>query len=113
MADKGRGGYPSDVMDEERRDCVLNRTLIDRATNQMISDRAPSDYLAQIKSTVNFPFDTVLRSHRLPPGDDSPLLRDDFETFLTWRQKVLWKEIQRVTGLMDAAIVEVTSVAIA
>src|SRR5439155_23301452 len=26
------------------RDCVLNRTLIDRITNRRISDRAPSDY---------------------------------------------------------------------
>jgi hypothetical protein len=92
---------------------VLNRTLIDRATNQMISDRAPSDYLAQIKNTLNFPFDTVLRSHCLPTGDHSPLLTDDFETFLTWRQKELWKEIQRVTGLKDADVLEAMSGAIA
>jgi hypothetical protein len=101
------------VSESKRRDCVLNRTLIDRATNQMISDRAPSDYLAQIKNTLNFPFDTVLRSHCLPTGDHSPLLSNDFETFLTWRQKELWKEIQRVTGLKDAAVLEATSGAIA
>lgn len=92
------------VTESKRRDCVLNRTLIDRATNQIISDRAPSDYLSQIKNTVNFPFDTVLKSHCLPTGSDSPLLTDDFESFLTWRQMELWKEIQRVTGLKDAAM---------
>jgi hypothetical protein len=94
------------VTDSKRRDCVLNRTLIDRATNQLISDRAPSDYLTQIKNTPNFPFDTILKSHCLPTADDSPLLTDDFEAFLTWRQKELWKEIQRVTGLKDAAVLE-------
>jgi hypothetical protein len=87
------------ISESKRRDCVLNRTLIDRTTNQMISDCAPSHYLAQIKNTVNFPFDTVLKSHCLPTGDTSSLLTDDFEAFLTWRQNELWKEIQRVTGL--------------
>jgi len=94
------------IKENKRRDCVLNRTLIDRSTNQMISDRAPSDYLAEIRKTPNFPFDSVLGSHCLPIGGDSPLISDDFEAFLTWRQENLWKEIQRVTGLKDAADLE-------
>jgi hypothetical protein len=91
------------ITQAKRRDCVLNRTLIDRTTNQMISDRAPSDYLADIKKTPNFPFDSVLTSHCLPAGNGSPLLSDDFEAFLTWRQEKLWKEIQGVTRLKEAA----------
>jgi hypothetical protein len=31
------------------RDCMLNRTLIDRTTNRRITDRAPADYMAQIR----------------------------------------------------------------
>ncbi len=88
------------------RDCVLNRTLIDRTTNQVISDRAPSDYLAEIRGTTGFPFEPVLASHGLPAGDDSSLLKDDFDAFLTWRQARLWKEIQRVTGVTIAADLE-------
>lgn len=88
------------------RDCVLNRTLIDRTTNQMISDRAPSDYLAEIRRTPGFPFEAVLASHGLPAGADSALLKDDYEAFLTWRQERLWKEIQRVTGVTVAADLE-------
>jgi hypothetical protein len=88
------------------RDCVLNRTLIDRTTNQMISDRAPSDYLTQIRNTPGFPFETVLASHRLPVGADSPLLLDDYESFLAWRQARLWQEIRRVTGATLAADLE-------
>jgi hypothetical protein len=88
------------------RDCVLNRTLIDRTTNQMISDRAPSDYLNEIKSTSGFPFGSVLTSHGLPADADSPLLRDDYEAFLGWRQERLWQEIQRCTGATVAADLE-------
>lgn len=88
------------------RDCVLNRTLIDRTTNQMISDRAPSDYLAEIRNTPGFPFDVVLASHGLPADAASPLLRDDYEAFLAWRQDRLWQEIRRVTGVTEAADLE-------
>lgn len=94
------------ITESKRRDCVLNRTLIDRATNQMISDRAPSDYLKEMAETPNFPFNSVLHSHCLPTEDDSPLMSDNFEAFLTWREAKLWKEIQRVTGLKDKAELE-------
>lgn len=88
------------------RDCILNRTLIDRTTNQMISDRAPSDYLAEIRNTPGFPFEAVLASHGLPADTDSPLLHDDYEGFLAWRQNRLWQEIRRVTGATVAADLE-------
>lgn len=88
------------------RDCVLNRTLIDRTTNQMISDRAPSDYLAEIRGTPGFPFEQVLSSHGLPVSSDSPLMQDDYEGFLDWRQAHLWQEIQRVTGTTVASDLE-------
>jgi hypothetical protein len=84
------------------RDCVINRTLIDRTTNQMISNRAPSDYLAEIRDTPGFPLDTILASHCLPTGSDSPFWSDDYDAFLAWRQERLWKEIMRVTGLKSA-----------
>lgn len=95
------------------RDCVLNRTLIDRTTNQMISDRAPSDYLAEIRETPGFPFAAVLASHGLPANDRSPLLRDDFELFLDARQEHLWQMIRRVTGATFAADLEIEEEAIA
>ena len=94
------------VVPARLRDCVLNRTLIDRTTNQMINARAPSDYLQEIKTTPDFPFEAVLSSHCLPTGKDSPLLQDDHEAFLAWRQERLWQEIQRVTGATTAADLE-------
>lgn len=89
------------------RDCVLNRTLIDRATNQIINDRAPSRYLSAIRDARGFPLDAVLASHCLPTGPDSPLWTDDYDAFLAWRENRLWAEIQRVTGVTHAADLEV------
>jgi hypothetical protein len=88
------------------RDCVLNRTLIDRTTNQMISDRAPSDYMSEIRKTRDFPFDAVVKSHSLPTGDASPIWSDDYDAFLAWRQECLWQAIKEVTGITEAADLE-------
>jgi hypothetical protein len=88
------------------RDCILNRTLIDRTTNQMISNRAPSDYMKEIKGTPGFPFDPVLASHCLPIGGHAPFWSDDFATFISWRQERIWQEIQRATGLNVAGDLE-------
>jgi hypothetical protein len=105
--------FPANYLEKEKglkvarqRDCILNRTLIDRTTNQMINDRAPSKYMTEIRNTSGFPFDAVLASHWLPSGSDSPLWNDDYEGFLTWREKRLWQEIQRVTGIKEASDLE-------
>ena len=41
------------------------------------------------------------------PVEAGPLWRDDFEAFLDWRQERLWQEIKRVTGITEAADLEV------
>jgi hypothetical protein len=105
--------FPDDFLAKKKgvtqarmRDCVLNRTLIDRTTNQMISNRAPSDYMSDIRNWQGFPFDVVLNSHCLPSDESSPIWSDDYEAFLAWRQERLWQEIKRVTGLSEAADLE-------
>ena len=101
--------FPSDFLEKKKgvparmRDCVLNRTLIDRTTNQLISNRPPSDYMKEIQGTKGFPFQEVLDSHRLPPGGDSPFWADDFEAFLKWRETALWEDIKTVTGVKVAS----------
>lgn len=109
--------FPADFLEKKKdiklarvRDCVLNRALIDRTTNQIISNRAPSDYLAQIKGTPGFPFESVMRSHLLPVEEASPFWTDDFEAFLSYRQQAVWEEIKRVTGLKAADDLESDSV---
>lgn len=116
MADQGIDDhhvFPANFLEAKKgislsrhRDCVLNRTLIDRTTNQMISNRAPSDYLAEIRATPGFPFQAVLESHGLPTGDASPFWNDDYQAFLAWRQAWIWQEICRVTGLVHSSDLE-------
>jgi hypothetical protein len=47
-------------------DCVVNRCLIDSATNQRISCSAPSAYMAELRDEPGFPMQAVLSSHLIP-----------------------------------------------
>lgn len=87
-----------------QRDCVLNRTLIDRKTNIRISNRPPSDYMRDIQQALGAEkFQALLQSHLLPGSLDSPLWRNDFDAFLASRQETIWQEIKRATGANEAA----------
>lgn len=89
---------------ERLRNCVLNRTLIDRQTNLRISDRPPAVYMKDILDQLQPQmFYELLTSHLLPATPDSPLWRDDFEAFLDWRQEAIWQAIKHVTGAVEAA----------
>lgn len=81
------------------RDCVLNRTLIDKKTNIRISKHAPSDYLTEIGEAVGEDkIEELLGSHLLPSESDSPLMSDDFVAFLEQRQALIAKQIEQVTA---------------
>lgn len=86
------------------RDCILNRTYIDRVTNRRLSKRAPSDYFAEIEQKQGRDStDELLKSHLLPVGPDSSLARDDFEAFLADREERVLGLISRKTGAADLA----------
>lgn len=81
------------------KDSVLNRTLIDRATNIRIQHKAPSAYLGDMEKVLGAQLMAqVLESHGLPADAQGSLLSDDFEAFLTWRERHLLEEIRVVTG---------------
>jgi hypothetical protein len=81
------------------RDCVLNRTLIDKETNIRIGKRAPSDYLREIEDKVGVgPMSIVLESHLLPREAESCLRKDDFDAFVKDRQESIAGQIREVTG---------------
>jgi hypothetical protein len=94
-------GYINDNMTNisaTLRDCVLNRTLIDKKTNLHISKRPPSDYLTEIEKAIGEEaLRNLLRSHLLPSGKESPLQNDQFEQFIKVRQYAISKKIQEVT----------------
>lgn len=76
-------------LDTRQRDCVLNRCLIDSATNQRISCSAPSAYMAELRDEPGFPMQAVLKSHLIPYGPDSGLWGDDYELFLQQRLELV------------------------
>jgi hypothetical protein len=81
------------------RDCIINRTYIDRTTNRQLSRRAPSDYFAEIrKEHGEKEADTLLESHLMPSGPASPLLKDDFNGFVGKREAALLATIKAATG---------------
>lgn len=97
-----QGWFKEYGMDDAYKDCVLNRTLIDRVTNARLGKRAPSDYLQEIAGRLeNQALKDMLESHLLPPDLLSPLMKDGFDDFLLWRQEAIAAQINFVTGLSN------------
>lgn len=83
----------------QTRDCVLNRTLIDRETNNNIRKKAPSLYLKEIENAMGATaLAELLESHMLPCSKSDPLWNDDFEGLLALRQERIATLIRAVTG---------------
>jgi hypothetical protein len=79
-------------------DCILNRTLIDRQTNQMIGKKPPGEYIGLIEEELGSTrLEEVLASHYLPTGSDSTLRRDDFDSFRNERADRILELIREVT----------------
>lgn len=94
-------GYLADSEEEVTatlRDCVLNRTLIDKETNIRIGKKAPEIYLNEIESELgSLQLSEVLKSHFLPYGTDSSLHESRFLDFLEERQQQFAQRIGEVT----------------
>ncbi|MEA5416004.1 GmrSD restriction endonuclease domain-containing protein [Synechococcus sp. BA-132 BA5] len=96
--------FPAHYLDERgdveprQRDCVLNRCLIDRETNQRISWQAPSLYMEQMRNENHFPLQEVLKSHLIPHGSDAAQWNDDFQCFLSQRLILLAAAISGATA---------------
>jgi len=88
------------VTDWGKRNCILNRALIDALTNKEILDQKPSRYLTDIRLKVgDDQLSEILTSHLLPTEPDSGLLTDDYDKFLEEREKIIAEEIKKVTTL--------------
>lgn len=94
-------GYLKEIGRGGEVDSVLNHALIDRATNTSIGKKAPAVYLNEIRAALGPALDAVLESHRLPVGSDSPLARDDFDDFLSWRIEHLAEALEDKVGGVD------------
>ena len=87
------------VSESKRRDCILNRTLIGRDTNQRLRKRSPGDYFSEMRTKLSdVQYKESLESHLLPSADQSSLLGNDYDAFLKWRQSALADLITKVTS---------------
>jgi len=88
------------VKDWSKRNCVLNRALVDELTNQTIGQKAPSKYLREIELKVRSDrLEEILKSQFLPIESSSGLFMDDYDQFLIERQRLIAKEIETVVML--------------
>ena len=86
------------VKEVKRRDCILNRTLIDRSTNQSLCRKDPQSYFGEMRNRLGKPaFTKLLTSHLIPEDDDSPLLKNDYDLFLEWRCQQIGNAIKEAT----------------
>ena len=92
-------GYLEDIGSKADSDLILNRTLIDKVTNQRIGKKAPSVYIAEMDSLLGSEqVVSLLSSHLLPHDSDSALVLDDYAEFLIQRKEILLASMKEVTG---------------
>lgn len=78
---------------------ILNRCLIDHSTNRIITNKAPSVYLAEIEAKLGGEgLEAVLSSHLIPHDGPGALGNDDVDAFLAARERLILGAIASVTG---------------
>jgi hypothetical protein len=78
---------------------ILNRCLIDHSTNRIITNKAPSVYLAEIEAKLGAEgLEAVLSSHLIPYDGPGALGNDDVDAFMAARERLILGAIASVTG---------------
>jgi hypothetical protein len=83
----------------ESSELLLNRSLIDSETNQIIGAKAPSVYLKAMSDKYGEDkLTSVLASHAIKVGPESGIMRDDYPVFLSERLSTIVQLVERATG---------------
>ena len=79
---------------------IANFCFVPADTNKWIGDRAPSDYMREIRNMYSSDdaFRAVMRTHLIPVESDSGIWTDDYERFLKQRASLLMREIRNRCG---------------
>ena len=90
--------------DAKRVHTIANFCFIPSSTNKWISNRAPSDYMREIRNMYNSEeeFRAVMRTHLIPVDNDSGIWNEDYERFLKQRTSLLIREIGIRCGIRVA-----------
>lgn len=81
-------------IDAERRESIVNKTMLSARTNRVIGGVAPSHYVEKIEARAEIPaatLDDVLSRHLIDPGR---LRADDFDAFFAERREKLCQLIE-------------------
>ncbi|WP_165164702.1 DUF262 domain-containing protein [Corynebacterium qintianiae] len=81
-------------IDAERRESIVNKTMLSAKTNRVIGGVAPSSYVHKIEAKAEIPeatLDDVLSRHLINPGH---LRADDFDAFFSARRESLCQLIE-------------------
>lgn len=79
----------------DRQSEIANIMILPSGSNKLISSEKPSVYMARLKERHGEEFDKILNSNLIPPLEDSGLLLDDFDYFLSVRREVVVNCIQK------------------
>ena len=87
------------------RDSIVNRTLILDNTNNKIKKQKPSDYLAEMedKHGSEEEVKSLLQGHFISDSAYEYLVNDDFDNFVTEREKEIKRQVIDNIGIEDPA----------
>ena len=87
--------------DAKRVHAIANFCFIPSDTNKWIGDRAPSDYMKEIRDGYDSQaeFERVMFTHLIPVGDDSGIWENEYDQFLSKRAGLMMDEIRRRCGI--------------
>jgi hypothetical protein len=95
--------FPRDYLKSKgvsaRKASVLaNFVMLTAASNKRITNRAPSDYLKEVKKGLGANLDKVLSSNLISPAAFEAAMNDDYDTFLAERAKGIATVMSGLTG---------------
>lgn len=90
--------FPKSVFEDSRINCVLNRTLISSDSNQVKSNKKPSEYLRSFlekNAGDKERLCEILRSHLISEEAQKAMENDDFDSFIRLRKDTFLNEIEK------------------
>lgn len=103
-----RQKFPEESFENENRDSILNKMLIEKIPNIKYSDLAPSSYLKDPPANQNPLLQESLNSHLVPSPADliAGKFDEDYKTFLSQRFELLKKLIDEEVRDIKLKLVE-------
>lgn len=85
-------------VDQDRCNCIVNKTPLSAKTNRMIGGNSPRTYLERLQKSAGIDvgrMDQILRSHLIDPD---AIRTDDFDSFFNSRKNALLDCIEKAMG---------------